>query len=142
MDIKLTGESPSLASGNQWLPADDAATAAAALPAMQERRRSPRFDCPGSVEISTSGSDVAVSGILTNISLHGCYVQTSTTFPLDTSVSLAIDSLGFRIGIEAKVRVIYPSTGMGLCFSEMDPQQHAQLGLLLKALWAVKHPPR
>ena len=141
MDVKLTGESPGLASGNQWLPADNGATAAA-LPATQERRRSPRFECPGTVDLSIGGGRVTVAGVLTNISLHGCYVQTSTTFPLDTIVSLAIDSLGFRIANEAKVRAIYPSTGMGLCFSEMDAQQHAQLELLLKALWAAKHPPR
>jgi hypothetical protein len=78
-------------------------------------------------------------GTLTNISLHGCYVQIPTTFPLDTDVPIVIDSLGFRISIQARVRAIHPSTGMGLCFTEMGPEQQAQLGALMKALWAAKH---
>jgi hypothetical protein len=160
MDVHITDGSPGLPGGNHQLLAEDGPTpahpmdgsaidsalpsgaASAAHPAMQERRRSPRFDCPGSVEICISGGDLPLSGMLTNISLHGCFVKTPTTLPLDTSVSLAIDSLGFRIATQAKVRAIYPSTGMGLCFSEIDPEQHAQLELLLKALWAPKHPQR
>jgi len=166
MDANITNSSlPSLPSGNHQLPSEDGATPArspaptidapaidnalpssataavpAAPPAIEERRRSPRFECPGSVEISFAGSDVPVPGTLTNISPHGCYVKTHATLPLDTVVSLTIDSLGFRVRLQAQVRAAYPSGGMGLCFSVMDPAQHAQLELLLKALCAARHP--
>lgn len=114
MDANIASGSPGLPSGNRQLCSQDGATparsmdgsaldnalpsaAALAVPAAragtEERRRSPRFECPGSVEISIDGSDVPLSGTLTNISLHGCYVKTPTTFPLDTGVSIAIASL-------------------------------------------------
>jgi len=118
-----------------------AAPAPAAAPVGQERRRSPRFECQGTAAIFAAGGDVSFTGALTNISLHGCYVETTLTLPLDTDVILAIDSLGFRIRAHARVRATYPSTGMGLCFSEMDAEQRAQLGLLVKALWSRKPSP-
>jgi len=80
-------------------------------------------------------------GEVTNISLHGCYVKTTAALALDAEVSLAVESLGFRIRTQAKVRATYSSTGMGLCFGEMDAEQHAQVGLLLKALWARRTSP-
>ena len=54
--------------------------------AWQQRRQSPRFRCSGSVEFRTEGSDVPMWGTLTDISLHGCYVEMNTTFPVDTKV--------------------------------------------------------
>jgi hypothetical protein len=112
--------------------ASAAATLPGALPTLQERRRSPRFQCSGSIELHIPGSDVRVWGTLTDISLHGCYVEMPTTFPVDTEVSLNIESLGVRVSTRAKVRATYPSLGMGMCFCPLEPAQQAQLGQLLK----------
>jgi len=122
------------ASNSQPLPA--AVPATATIPVIEERRRSPRIECRGTAEISTATNTAPVIGEITNISLHGCYVKTTTVLALDTDVSLAVESLGISIRTQAKVRATYPSTGMGLCFGEMDAEQQAQVGLMLKALWA------
>ncbi len=103
-------------------------------PAVKERRRSPRFLCSGSVAFQAEGSDVRLWGTLTDVSLHGCYVEMSTTFPVDTKVSLGLESLGIRVQVQAMVRLSYPFLGMGMCFTEIEPGQQTQLEYLLSAL--------
>jgi len=111
-----------------------AAPVAKPAPAMTERRRSTRFQCSGSVEFQAEGSDVRMWGRLTDISLHGCYVEMSTTFPVNTKVTLVVDSLGIRVRAQATVRVSYPFLGMGMCFAEIEPGQQSQLEQLLTSL--------
>jgi hypothetical protein len=108
--------------------------AAASSPDFKERRRSPRFQCSGSAEFRPEGSDVRMWGTLTDVSLHGCYVEMNNTFPAGTRVSLTIEVLAVRVRVQATVRVSYPFLGMGMCFSEIEPGQQLQLEQLLAAL--------
>ena len=108
--------------------------AAAGSPAFQERRRSPRLQCSGSAEFRPEGSDVRMWGTLTDISLHGCYVEMNNTFPLGTRMALTLEALGIRVRVQGTVRVSYPFLGMGICFSEIEPGQQLQLEQLLAAL--------
>jgi len=109
-------------------------SAAKAPPGMKERRRSPRFACSGCVELFAEGSNIPMRGTLSDISLHGCYTEMSTTLPVNTNVTLLVDSLGFRFRTQAMVRASYPFLGMGMCFSEIEPQQQSQLAEILAAL--------
>jgi hypothetical protein len=110
------------------------APAAANSPGLKERRRSPRFHCSGSAEFRPEGSDVRMWGTLTDVSLHGCYVEMNNTFPVGTRVSLTLQALDIHVRVEATVRVSYPFLGMGMCFSEIEPGQQIQLEQLLAAL--------
>lgn len=103
-------------------------------PSFKERRRSPRFHCAGSAEFRAEGSDVRTWGTLTDVSLHGCYVEMNTTFPLGTRMNLTLDAVGVRVRVQGTVRVSYPFLGMGICFAELEPAQQAQLEQLLAAL--------
>jgi len=100
----------------------------------KERRQSPRLHCSGSVEFRTKGNDVRMWGTLTDVSLHGCYVEMNTTFPVDTKVDLVLKSFGIRIHTAGTVRASYPFLGMGICFAEIEPEQQQQLKQLLEAL--------
>ena len=128
-------------------PSTPAATSRIAVPAttgssaFKERRRSPRFQCSGSAEFRPEGSDVRMWGTLTDVSLHGCYVEMNNTFPVGTNVSLTIEALGIRVSLKAAVRVSYPFLGMGMCFSEIEPGQQIQLEQLLAALSGNAPPP-
>jgi len=106
--------------------------AATSSPTFKERRRSPRFRCSGSTEFWVEGSDVRMWGTLMDVSLHGCYVEMPSTFPVNTRVSLTIEALGVRVHGQAIVRVSYPFLGMGVCFSEIETRR--QLEQLLAAL--------
>ncbi len=86
------------------------------------------------------GSDKCMWGTLTNISLHGCYVEMNTTFPVGTKVGVVLKSFGIRIQAPGTVRApgavraTYPSLGMGIGFMELEPDQQANLRELLDAL--------
>ena len=107
---------------------------ATAAPGFVERRQSPRLRCSGSVEFRAEGSDVRMWGTITDISLHGCYVEMNATFPVDTKVDLALKSFGIGIHTAGTVRATYPSLGMGICFSNIEPLEQLQLKQLLTAL--------
>jgi len=73
-------------------------------------------------------------GTLTDVSLHGCYMEMNTTFPVGTKVDLVLKSFGIRIQARGTVRTSYPFLGMGICFAEIEPGQKLQLTQLLDAL--------
>ena len=110
------------------------APAAADSNAWKERRQSPRLRCSGSAEIRTEGNDVRMWGTVTDVSLHGCYVEMNTTFPVDTNVDLVLKSFGIKIEATGTVRASYPFLGMGICFAALEPVQQMQLKQLLAAL--------
>ena len=103
-------------------------------PAQKERRRSPRYKCSGSAEITQLGGDVRMWGTLTDISLHGCYVEMSTTFPVDTRIHLVLEALNFRFRASGIVRISYPFLGMGVLLTELEPDQRAVHERLLATL--------
>jgi hypothetical protein len=102
--------------------------------AWKDVRQSPRLRCSGSVKFRTEGSDVPMWGTLTDISLHGCYVEMNATFPIDTKVQLVLKSFGIGIQVPGTVRTSYPFLGMGICFTEIEPEQQVRLKQLLDTL--------
>jgi len=121
-------------------PADAAAKGtgrnpeATATPVLKERRQSPRLRCSGSVEFRAEDNNARKWGTLTDVSLHGCYVEMNTTFPVDTRVDLVLKSFGIRIQASGTVRAAYPFVGMGIRFAELDATEKVQLKRLLAAL--------
>jgi hypothetical protein len=73
-------------------------------------------------------------GTLSDVSLHGCYVEMNNTFPVNTRVNLRLEAMGIRAQMQAVVRVSYPFLGMGLCFLKIEPGQLMLLERLLAAL--------
>jgi hypothetical protein len=102
--------------------------------AWSELRQSPRIRCSGTVELHAEGSEVHLWGTLTDVSLHGCYVEISDTFPVDTRVYLVLKSLGIRIQTRGTVRTSFASLGMGVAFAEIEPGQYQLLQQLVEAL--------
>jgi hypothetical protein len=117
-ELKGGGKAPASANGVDWT----------------ERRQSPRLRCSGSVEFRTYGSSVRMWGTLTDVSLHGCYVEMHATFPVGTKVDLVLKSFGIRIEVSGTIRASYPFLGMGVRFEEIVPEQQLKLQQLLGAL--------
>ena len=90
-----------------------ATTAAALAPQMKERRSTPRFEYTRSIEVRPEDSGVRLWGALKDISLNGCYVEMTTTFPVNTTWYIALEAGGLRLVGEAMVHASYPSLGMG-----------------------------
>jgi len=97
----------------------------------KERRLSPRYRCSGSAEFRAEGGTGRMWGTLTDISLHGCYIEMNTTFPVDTKVELVLKSCGIQVKTEGTVRASYPALGMGVRFSRIDREDESQLQKLV-----------
>jgi hypothetical protein len=107
----------------------------------QERRRSIRYKCHGSAEFRFPDTGVRTWGSLTDVSLHGCYVEMMQTSPSGTLVDLVLEANGIRIEVKGEVRVNYPFLGMGIVFTEIAPEQQIQLQRLLQSFSEDAHTP-
>lgn len=99
-----------------------------------ERRLSPRYPCQGSVKFSQDGSEVHSWGNFTDISIHGCYIEVTATFPVGTRLLLWLELKGLRAEMYGEVRVSYPFLGMGIAFREMSEEHRRRLGEMVRAL--------
>jgi hypothetical protein len=108
-------------------------TSAVGQPEFQgpEKRRTSRYRCDGSVEMSEQGSDVRTSAVFTDISLHGCYVEAKATYPAGTVLQMTLEADGIRMETAGEVRVNYPYMGMGISFREMSQENVTRLRELL-----------
>jgi PilZ domain len=98
-----------------------------------ERRRSPRYKCEGGTEMIQEDCTGRTWATFTDISLHGCYVEAMSTFPVGTGLQLKLEAQGFRVRCKGTVRVVYPSLGMGIAFTEMSEEDRAQLKQLVQS---------
>ena len=96
-----------------------------------EKRRSPRYQCEGSVDMREEGCDVRTWATFSDISLHGCYVEAQATYPVGTLLHMKLDAGGVRVETKGNVRVSYPYLGMGIAFAEMSEENRALLRELL-----------
>jgi hypothetical protein len=93
----------------------------------RERRRTPRYVFFASAELLEVKSEVRVASRVSELSLHGCYLDMMNPFPKDTQVLLRIwtDEKIFQ----TKGRVIYsqPNMGAGVAFLDVEPMYLAIL---------------
>jgi len=108
-------------------------------PSFMERRKTPRLRCSGSLELRAEGTDVRIWGTLTDVGLHGCYVEMNTTFPIGTKVDLVLKAMSIRVETLGIIRATYPFLGMGMSFSDTKPEQQQHLQQLLSALRSRTH---
>ena len=127
-------ESPAVVHEAVREPAPVVASPIPAATAADERRRSPRYKCEGSAEFRAAGSDVRTWGTFTDISMSGCYVEMTATFPVGSRVDLSLELHGVRFQAKGEVRVSYPLLGMGILFTEISERDRAKLRDLIEGL--------
>ena len=93
---------------------------------MNTERRGLRFAFSAGAEIAAHNSASFVPAQVTELSLQGCFVETSASFEMRFPVLLKIYKGGECFETEASVLYIKP-TGMGLEFREMRPHLRAVL---------------
>ena len=99
-----------------------------------ERRRSPRYRCQGSARLRDVESGVSTWATFTDISLHGCYVETAATYRIGAVIALKIEVNDLQVETRGEVRVAYPNLGMGIFFTTMSDKDRERLRELLKSL--------
>lgn len=71
---------------------------------------------------------------LTDLSLGGCYVETESPFPEGAAVDLCLKAGDMEIHVEGLVRVMHPSTGMGIEFPSRTSEQRERVGKFIEFL--------
>jgi hypothetical protein len=87
-----------------------------------ERRRSLRIPFAASAEIIDEAENTCSTSQVSDLSLHGCFVQLPNPFPEGTSVTIEIYKDEDFVEIPATVAYFMPKRGMGLTFTGTAPQ--------------------
>ena len=98
-----------------------------------EKRPATRYDFRCEAEFCKRGSNAPLRGFLSDISLSGCYFETITPEPAGTPVEVSFQAAGARVRLPGIVRVVHPSMGMGIEFSELSPDAAKALKGLIMA---------
>jgi hypothetical protein len=87
----------------------------------REKRRSPRYSFIASAELIEEKADVRIASRVSELSLHGCYLDMMNPFPTGTMVLVKIGA-GDAF-FEAKSKIIYsqPNMGAGVGFLTLGP---------------------
>ncbi len=92
-----------------------------------EKRRSPRYSFIASAELIEVRADVRIVSRVSELSLHGCYLDMMNPFPKGTPVLVKIAAGDWFF--EAKSEIIYsqPNMGAGVRFQQVEPASQAVL---------------
>jgi len=100
-----------------------------------ERRREARYPFIAMAEIVDEKENARTSSRISDLSLHGCYVEMTNPFSAGTSVSIEIYTETESVEAQATVAFFEARQGMGLTFQEM-PEHYT--GVLKKWLAQAK----
>ena len=92
-----------------------------------EKRRCPRFPFIASAELIEEKADVRIASRVSELSLHGCYLDMMNPFPTGTLVLVKI-SAGDAF-FEAKSKIIYAQPNMGAGVGFLQVEQPSQIVL-------------
>jgi hypothetical protein len=92
-----------------------------------ERRRSSRIPFAASAEIIDEAENTRSTTQVSDLSLHGCFVQLPNPFPEGTPVTIEIYKDEDFVETPATVAYFMPKRGMGLTFTGTEPQFAAVL---------------
>jgi len=98
----------------------------------QEKRRSPRYFFFVSAELTEEHSQVRVPSRVSELSLHGCYLDMMNPFPVNTVVVLTIASGDALFQTRAKTVHSTPNIGAGVTFLEHTPESQPILNRWLE----------
>lgn len=104
---------------------------------MNQDRRGFRFFLNASGEIAPENSPNATVAVrATELSLHGCYVETPAPFAQETPVLVKIFHADEYFEAKGTVAYVKPAKGMGLTFRDVNPYCRA---ILQKWILATLH---
>ena len=86
-----------------------------------ERRRMPRVPFVASAELLEVDSGTRMNAQVSELSLHGCYVDTLNPLPKGTSVYVKIFTEEYFFETPAIVVYCHAHLGMGLAFHDVKP---------------------
>jgi len=101
------------------------------MPPPPERRDQPRIKIKIPVELHFEDDDTPYRCATSDLSLHGCYIETLYPFPVDTPVELKLHA-NTTLLILGKIVTCDPQVGNGVQFSKMLPEDIEELRMFLE----------
>ena len=83
---------------------------------------------------ASEGTDVRTWGTFTDLSISGCYIEMTATFPVGAVVNLGLELNGLHVEVKGEVRVSYPFLGMGVAFREVSHDSQHRMQEMVRSL--------
>jgi hypothetical protein len=93
-----------------------------------------RYECSGGITLRAPGSNYPVRVQLKNIHMGGMYVETITTLPLHTVVTIEARVEGIQIETAGVVNSSAPRVGMDIAFHKISAENQRRILLVLQKL--------
>jgi hypothetical protein len=114
----------------------NATNPAPAVTATRERRRHQRLVCKGEANVRVPNVEAHATGIVTNLSVSGCYIEFAAPFNITygqrLDILFNINQLPFRV--MGCTRIVHPKKGIGVEFTDISRRGSLQLQELISEL--------
>ena len=100
--------------------------------AYKDRRSHPRMKCRVTIELQAGEAGVPVFANLTDISMGGCYIETSTIISAGSNIGLAFSMDDPNLRISGTVARLDPGSGVAVQFREMNREARERMFRILE----------
>jgi diguanylate cyclase (GGDEF)-like protein/putative nucleotidyltransferase with HDIG domain len=103
-------------------------------PSQKDQRLHTRMKCRLTIELHPHGTPAPVFGNLIDISLGGCYVETSAILPVGSNVKIvfSMDNADGALSAEGSIARIHPGSGVAVQFKEMGREARDRMYRILE----------
>ncbi len=100
--------------------------------AYKDRRSHPRMKCRVTIEMQTEAAGVPLFANLTDISMGGCFVETSTILSPGSQLKLGFSMDDPGLSVEGVVMRLDPGSGVAVQFKEMNRETRERMFKILE----------
>src|SRR5262252_10499142 len=100
--------------------------------AYKDRRAHPRLKCRVTIELQTEAGELPMYANLTDISMGGCYVETSTILTAGSKITLRFSMDNAGLSAEGVVTRLDPGAGVAVQFREMNREERERMFKILE----------
>ena len=100
--------------------------------AYKDRRAHPRMKCRVTIELQTEVGGVPLFANLTDISIGGCFVETSTILAPGSQIKLGFSMDDPTLSVEGAVMRLDPGAGVAVQFKEMNRETRERMFKILE----------
>jgi diguanylate cyclase (GGDEF)-like protein/putative nucleotidyltransferase with HDIG domain len=101
-------------------------------PSRKNRRLYPRMKCRVTIELRPQEGEIPVLGNLIDVSLGGCYVETSTLMPAGSKLKVIFSIDDGRLQASGFVVRIDPGSGIAIQFNDMNREDRDKMHKVLE----------
>jgi diguanylate cyclase (GGDEF)-like protein len=101
-------------------------------PSRKNRRLYPRMKCRVTIELQPHGSDAPLLANLTDMSLGGCFVETSAILPAGSKLKLVFSIDDGKMQAEGSVVRTDPGSGVAVRFNDMNREERDKMHRVLE----------